>query len=170
MCAVTGFLGTIGSYFFGTAGTATAAGAATGATSIGGAEAATAAAALEGGSTAATAAATAGAAATGVGGAVAAGGALTTGAGIATTVSEAAAVASGASALATLANGPGRINIPPVPVNQPQTDQAVLNAQQQEIQREAAAGGLQSTVGTAGGQGGAILNPSTMSSRSILGG
>jgi hypothetical protein len=65
-------------------------------------------------------------------------------------------------------SGPGRINIPPSPT--PQVDQSVANAQQQELAREQAAGGLQSTTGTSGGQQGAILNPSTTSSHSLLGG
>lgn len=85
------------------------------------------------------------------------------------TVSEAAAVASGASALATLAAGPGNISVPPAPY-QASVDTGALNAEQEERQRLAAAGGLQSTIGTGGGQAGAILNPSTMSQRSLLGG
>lgn len=86
-----------------------------------------------------------------------------------TTISEASAVASGASALATLVNGPGNVSIPPSPY-QPNVDQGALSAEEQERQRLAAAGGLQSTVGTGAGQAGAILNPSTMSQRSLLGG
>lgn len=86
-----------------------------------------------------------------------------------TTISESAAVAEGASALYTLVNGPGSVSVPPMPYTA-NVDQGALNAEQQERQRLAAAGGLQSTVGTGGGQAGAILNPGTMSSRTLLGG
>jgi hypothetical protein len=90
---------------------------------------------------------------------------------IATTLGEASAIAQGASSLYQLAAGPGRINIPPSPLTpQANIDQSAANAEQQQLQREEAAAGLQSTVGTAGGQAGAILNPSTLSSHSLLGG
>jgi hypothetical protein len=87
---------------------------------------------------------------------------------IATTVAEASAVAEGASALTTLANGPGRINVPPSPSGVG-SDQAVVDAEQKELQRRQAAGGLASTAGTPGGQAGAVLNPSTISNKSLLG-
>lgn len=106
-----------------------------------------------------------------VGGGIAAGGAAggAAAAGIGTTIAEASAIATGASALYTLSQGAGRINVPPVPVNQPQVDQSVANAQQQQLQRMQAAGGLQSTVGPGMSQGGAVLNPTTLSQRSLLG-
>jgi hypothetical protein len=84
-------------------------------------------------------------------------------------VAGATTAATGLSAINTLAQGRGGINIPPTP-GQVQSDQTVLNAQQEELQREQAAGGLQGTTGTPGGQAGAILAPSTTSNRSILGG
>lgn len=162
MCAVTGLFATIGSYLAGTGGTAAAAGA-------GAAEAGATTAAVEAGGYAAVGGGIAAGAAPAAAAGVAGGGAVA-GGGIATTVSEAAAVASGASALYTLSQGPGRINVPPVPVTQPaQVDQAVANAEQAQIARRAAAGGLQSTVGTGTGQAGAILNPATLSNRSMLG-
>jgi hypothetical protein len=85
------------------------------------------------------------------------------------TASEVAAGAAGVSALHTMLQGRPCISIPPTPGLATQ-DQTVLNAQQQELAREQAAGGLQSTTGTPGGQAGAMLNPSTTSNRSILGG
>lgn len=88
---------------------------------------------------------------------------------IATTISEASAVASGTSSLATLAAGPGRINVPPTP-GVAQQDQDVQNVEQQTLRREQVAGGLQGTTGTPGGQAGAVLNPGTLSNRSVLGG
>jgi hypothetical protein len=55
--------------------------------------------------------------------------------------------------------------------NQVNTDQQQqLETQQQQLQRQQTAGGLQGTLGTAGGQAGAILSPTTTSNRSILGG
>lgn len=88
---------------------------------------------------------------------------------ISTTIAEAAAVASGASALYSLAKGPGRLNVPPTP-GVAQTDQTVANAEQESLRRREAAGGLQSSVGTPGGQAGSVLNPATLSNRSVLGG
>jgi len=63
------------------------------------------------------------------------------------------------------------VNVPPIP-NQIGNDQETVAAEQAALQRREAAGGLQSTTGTAGGQQGAILNPSpsTMSQKSLLGG
>lgn len=112
---------------------------------------------------AATAASAGGSAAAGVGAGTAIGTAATS-----VTVSEAAAVASGASALTTLAQGNPKVNIPPVPLSTT-NDPTVQETEQQELARRAAAGGLQSTIGTAGGQQGAILNPATVSQRSLLG-
>lgn len=81
-----------------------------------------------------------------------------------------ATAATGVSALTTLARGAPSINIPPAPQMQLGADQAAQQAEQQSLQRAQAAGGLQSTTGTAGGQAGAILNPSTLSNRTLLGG
>jgi hypothetical protein len=86
-----------------------------------------------------------------------------------TTLSEASAVATGASALMTLAKGSGRVNVPPIP-NSIGNDMSVDAAEQAARTRAEAAGGLNSTVGTSGGQAGAVLNPSTMSQKSLLGG
>ena len=80
-----------------------------------------------------------------------------------------ATAATGVSALATLARGAPSINIPPSP-QFAQTDATVAQAQQQALQRAQAAGGLQSTTGTPGGQAGAALNPTTLSTHSLLGG
>jgi hypothetical protein len=165
MCAVAGIGSLISSFFTADAGATAAGTAATAAgTDAAGTAAATAATSAAAASTAAVAPTVASTAAATAGTTAAAS------SGIATTISEAAAVASGASSLATLAAGPGRINVPPVPVNQMQTDITVQNAEQQQLARREAAGGLQSTVGTSGGQAGAILNPSTLSQRSVLGG
>jgi hypothetical protein len=60
-----------------------------------------------------------------------------------TLLSGASAAATGVSALSTLAAGSRGINVPPAP---------------------------QSTTGTAGGQAGAVLNPSTLSTKTLLGG
>lgn len=159
---------TIGSYF----GAGTAADtAATAATSAASATAGTAA-----GDAAVTAAATASNAAIGTAGvasttaatgaaAVGQGGLLGTG----VTAGELSAAATGASALYTLAKGSPSMNIPPAP-GQVTNDVQIQNAGQLALAREQAAGGLQSTVGTSGGNQGAILSPSTTSSRSILGG
>lgn len=83
--------------------------------------------------------------------------------------SGATSAASGLSALNTLAQGRGGINLPPQP-GAVQNDQSVQNAEQASLKRAQIAGGLQSTTGTAGGQAGAVLNPSTLSTKSLLGG
>lgn len=60
--------------------------------------------------------------------------------------------------------------MPPSPmISQASVDQSAEEAQQQAKQRQAIAGGINSTVGTAGGQAGAILNPSTMGQKTLLG-
>jgi hypothetical protein len=87
---------------------------------------------------------------------------------IGTTISEATAVASAASSLKTLADGPGRVNVPP-PAGSSQVDQTAVAADQAQKQRQMAAGGLQGTTGTPGGQQGAVLNPATMSRSTLLG-
>jgi hypothetical protein len=104
--------------------------------------------------------------AVGIAGAGAAGAGL---AGTGVTASEALAAATGASALYTMAQGPKGINVPPAPSFAAQ-DSQVQQVEQQTLSRQQIAGGLQSTVGTPGGQAGAILSPSTTSSRAILGG
>jgi hypothetical protein len=87
-----------------------------------------------------------------------------------TLLSGASAAATGVSALSTLAAGSRGINVPPAPQTQLGTDQSVQQADQQALQRAQVAGGLQSTTGTAGGQAGAVLNPSTLSTKTLLGG
>jgi hypothetical protein len=61
------------------------------------------------------------------------------------------------------------VNVPPIP-NQVGNDEQTVASEQAALQRREAAGGLQSTTGTSGGQAGAMLNPSTMSQKSLLGG
>jgi len=127
------------------------------------------------GTTEALAASGAAAPALGIAGGAAAGAAAGAGAansglfGTGVTATEALAAATGASALYTMAQGPKGINVPPAPSFASQ-DQQVQQVEQQTLSRQQIAGGLQSTVGTAGGQAGAILSPATTSSRAILGG
>jgi hypothetical protein len=83
--------------------------------------------------------------------------------------SLASTAATGVSALATLAQGSRGINVPPQP-GQVGTDESAANAEQASLRRSQIAGGLQSTTGTAGGQAGAVLNPATLSTKSLLGG
>jgi hypothetical protein len=85
------------------------------------------------------------------------------------TLGEAAAIAQGASSLYSLATMQRGVSIPPTP-GAVQQDQSIANAEQAELARREAAGGLQSTIGTPGGAQGAFLSPSTTSNRSILGG
>lgn len=78
----------------------------------------------------------------------------------------AAAVAVG-SALTPGARRPG---MPPSPViPQAQVDQSAQEAENTSRRRQQLAGGLLSTVGTSGGEAGAILNPSTVSGAALLG-
>lgn len=81
----------------------------------------------------------------------------------------ASTAATGVSALATLARGAPSINVPPSPQFQG-TDASVAQAGQQALQRAQAAGGLESTTGTPGGQAGSVLNPTTLSTKTLLGG
>jgi hypothetical protein len=90
-----------------------------------------------------------------------------TGAGI--TAGEVSAAASLSSSIYTLSQGAGKVNDPPAP-NQLGSDATVADAQQQQLRRQQAAGGIDSTTGTSGGQAGAVLNPSSMSTHSLLGG
>jgi hypothetical protein len=85
------------------------------------------------------------------------------------TAPELSAAATGASALYTLAQSRKGISIPPPP-GTVQNDAQIQQVQQQTLQREQAAGGLNSTTGTSGGEQGAILSAGTTSNRSILGG
>jgi hypothetical protein len=82
----------------------------------------------------------------------------------------AATAATGVSALATLARGAPGINLPPAPHTNLGTDQSVAQAEQQALQRAQVRGGLSSTTGTEGGQAGSVLNPATLSSKTLLGG
>jgi hypothetical protein len=91
-------------------------------------------------------------------------------AGTGITAGEVAAAATGASAIYSMSQqGRSGANVPPMP-GQVQNDQQIQATEQQTLAREQAAGGLQSTTGTAGGQQGAVLSPATTSNRSILGG
>lgn len=138
---------------FATAGAGTTAAGAVDASAIGATAAPAAAGAGE------IAAGTATAVGTGVGGTtITAGGALTA-------AGTAAEVAQGVAAL-NPKGGP----VVPQPLQTPQADQQVLNAEQQNIARKASAGGLFGTTGTPGGEQGAILAPATMGQKSLLGG
>jgi hypothetical protein len=85
------------------------------------------------------------------------------------TAPEAAAAASGASSIFTLAQSRKGLSIPPPPQTV-QNDAQIQQVEQQTLAREQAAGGLQGSTGTPGGQAGAILASNTTSNRSILGG
>lgn len=160
--------------FFSTTGAAagTAAAADAGATAAGTAAAAgtTAAASTAAAGTAAAGTAAAGAAAAGTAAAgtaaAAAGSAGILGTGV--TASEIAAVSAATSSIYTLSQGAGKVNIAPPPSGLG-NDQAVVNAQQDALRRQETAGGLDSTVGT-GSQAGAVLNPASLSSHTLLGG
>lgn len=89
--------------------------------------------------------------------------------GAAQLLKDASLAATGVSALYTLAQSRKGLSVPPPP-GTVQTDQQIQLTQQQTLQREQAAGGLQSTTATAGGEQGATLNPATTSNKSILGG
>lgn len=80
-----------------------------------------------------------------------------------------AAVAYGAAG-ALAPGGGGRLAIPPSPVI-PQTvvDQSAQEAENTAKRRQQLAGGILSTVGTAGGEAGSVMNPSTISQASLLG-
>ena len=90
--------------------------------------------------------------------------------GLGLTASELVTAATGASALYTLAKGPGSVNLPPSPGVPQSQDADIARAGELALKRAQGAGGLQSTLGTAGGAQGAILAPATTSNRSILGG
>lgn len=130
--------------------------------------------AAEGGAAAAAGGAAAGGAAAGAGAGAAAGGTAAAGAGAAAagggvTLTGVAAATTAASALYQLSQGGRGINVPPSP-QAAGTDESVQNAEQMQLKRAQAAGGLQSTTGTPGGQAGAMLNPTTLSQKSLLGG
>jgi hypothetical protein len=60
--------------------------------------------------------------------------------------------------------------MPPSPViPQAQVDQSAQDANQAAQRRQSIAGGISSTVGTTGGQAGAVLNPGNMGSKTLLG-
>jgi hypothetical protein len=83
-------------------------------------------------------------------------------------------VAAGAADVATLYAAGSALskkpNIPPSPVlPAAQVNEQVQQKENQERQRQAIAGGIQSTVGTPGGQAGQILNPANMANKTLLG-
>lgn len=82
-------------------------------------------------------------------------------------------VAAGVGAAASIYGGTQAargINIPPSPIlRQASVDEAVQQSGEQQRRRQEVAGGIQSTVGTAGGQAGSILNPTTMAQSTLLG-
>lgn len=60
--------------------------------------------------------------------------------------------------------------MPPSPLQGvQQQDESVQKAEQDAQRRQSIAGGINSTVGTPGGQGGQVLNPGNMSSHTLLG-
>jgi hypothetical protein len=66
--------------------------------------------------------------------------------------------------------GPKKPNLPPSPFNPGQEDQQVHDAEQAQLKRQQEASGLASTVGTPGGQAGSVLNPTTLTQHTLLGG
>jgi hypothetical protein len=91
-------------------------------------------------------------------------GASATVAEVGATAVEAGAVYAGASSLSK------KPNMPPSPViPQAQVDQQTQQAENMARQRQSVAGGINSTVGTSGGQSGQILNPQNMQGKSLLG-
>lgn len=79
------------------------------------------------------------------------------------------AVGAGAAVGSALSSS-GRPVIPPSPViPQPQVDQSAQDAENMSKRRQQLAGGILSTVGTSGGEAGAVLNPATVSGATLLG-
>ena len=82
--------------------------------------------------------------------------------------SAALAVGTGVATNALMAGK--RPAMPPNPVmGQQQQDEAEEQAQQNALRRQSIAGGINSTVGTSGGQAGQVLDPANMSGKSLLG-
>jgi hypothetical protein len=168
----------VGSFFVADAATGATAAAAGSGAAAGGAAAGTGAAAggaVAGGAAAGTAGSAAVAAGTTVatesgGAGLVAGTGTAAASGSGVTLGGAAAAVTAASALYQLSQGGKGINVPPSPNTGASSDQSEVDAQQEQLKRQQAAGGLQSTTGTAGGQAGAVLNPSTLSNKSLLGG
>jgi hypothetical protein len=79
-----------------------------------------------------------------------------------------AAAVSAGSAIYQLANMP-KANLPPSPTTG-LNDQQIQASEQAALKRREAAAGLQGTTGTPGGEAGAVLNPATLSNKSVLGG
>lgn len=80
----------------------------------------------------------------------------------------AGAVATGVATNAIM--GGKRPIMPPSPVQgAQQQDLSVQNAEADAQRRQSIAGGINSTVGTQGGQEGAMLNPGNMAGHSLLG-
>ena len=75
-----------------------------------------------------------------------------------------------AGAATAVASAPKAPRIPPSPVIPPeQVDQGAAAAEADARKRQQLAGGIASTVGTSGGEAGAVMNPATMSGHSLLG-
>jgi len=80
------------------------------------------------------------------------------------------AVAVGGYAASGGFDGKKNVPIPPSPViPQPRVDEATADAENKSRLRQQIAGGIVSTEGTAGGGAGSMLNPGTMSGKSLLG-
>ena len=79
----------------------------------------------------------------------------------------------GALAISAASNkilGGPRPVMPPSPViSQQQQDLSAQQAEQNAMRRQSVAGGMNSTVGTSGGQAGSMLNPSNMGGKTLLG-
>jgi hypothetical protein len=90
-------------------------------------------------------------------------------AGTGISATEALSAATSASALYRLSQGSKGINVPPSPQPGLTTDRGIQDAEQAQLRRAQTAGGLQGSTGTEGGQAGAILNPATLSTKTLLG-
>lgn len=105
------------------------------------------------------------------GGAAGAGAAVGTGVSLATVGSALGAVSAGVGIAGTLgAFGRKGPVLPPSPMMSPATiDQTAEQAQQEALGRQRIAGGINSTVGTPGGQAGAVMNPASLGQKTLLG-
>jgi len=82
------------------------------------------------------------------------------------TAAETAALGIGASSLL----GGKKPIMPPSPVlSQQKQDLSQQQVEENAMRRQSIAGGMNSTVGTIGGQAGSMLNPTTMSGKTLLG-
>ena len=90
------------------------------------------------------------------------------------TVSAAGTAAEGLAGIAATSALQGALTkrpvIPPSPVMaQAQIDQSTEQAEQNAQRRQSIAGGINSTIGTSGGQAGQMLNPANMGGKTLLG-